>query len=60
MMVTSLVVVGVACLAFAAWCVLARRAPADAGHAGAVAWRDGRFRNVADTRAGSLRAVIRE
>jgi len=59
-MVTSLIIVGVLGLVFAAWRVLTHRAPTDAGHIGAVAWRDGRFRNVADTRAGSLRAVMRE
>jgi L-ascorbate metabolism protein UlaG (beta-lactamase superfamily) len=59
-MATSLIIVGVFGLVVAAWRVLTHRAPADAGHAGAVAWRGGRFRNVADTRAGSLRAVMRE
>ena len=39
---------------------MARRKPADPGYIGSTAWRAGRFRNVADTRAGSLRAVMRE
>ncbi|SHL60659.1 MBL fold metallo-hydrolase [Rhodanobacter sp. OK091] len=58
-MVTSLIIAALG-LVFAAWRVRMYRAPVDAGHAGAVAWRGGRFRNVADTRAGSLRAVMRE
>jgi L-ascorbate metabolism protein UlaG (beta-lactamase superfamily) len=59
-MVTSLIVAAALGLVFAMWRALMHRAPADAGHAGAVAWRGGRFRNVADSRAGSLRAVMRE
>src|SRR5487761_1783708 len=59
-MVTSLIVVAALGLVFAVWRMLLHRAPTEAGHAGAVAWRGGRFRNVADTRAAGLRAVMRE
>jgi len=62
MLISSLVLLG---LVLAVWLLVARRstvrkAGSDAAFAGSRAWRDGRFRNVADTRAGSLRAVMRE
>jgi L-ascorbate metabolism protein UlaG (beta-lactamase superfamily) len=62
MLVSSLVLLG---LVLVVWLLVARRSTArhagrDTTFASSPEWRDGRFRNVADTRAGSLRAVMRE
>jgi L-ascorbate metabolism protein UlaG (beta-lactamase superfamily) len=62
MLISSLVLLS---LVLVLWLLVARRsmtrnAGRDAAFASSPVWRDGRFRNVADTRAGSLRAVMRE
>ena len=56
----GLLIVAMLGLAHAVRRMMVRRASADPSYAGSAAWRAGRFRNVADTRAGSLRAVMRE
>ena len=57
MLLASLVVLG---LVLVAWRLMTRTAGSDVTFADSLAWRDGRFRNVADTRAGSLPAVLSE
>lgn len=56
-MAGTLVFIVVLCLGLFAWRVMAKRRRIVRAHPDSPAWRNGRFRNVADTRAASLGEV---
>jgi len=56
-MVIAFVLVAAFCLGLLAWHAITKRSRVARAHSGSPAWRNGRFRNVANTRVASLGEV---
>lgn len=58
-MIVATILIVAACLGAVLWRTVGRRPPVRAAHTISPAWRDGRFRNVAITRAAGFADVIK-